>query len=206
MKPDRIILDDLLAMETDSEKFVSIMTRIDAGAVFIYPTETIYGIGGIATTAVKRKICRIKKRPPDEPLILIAGDIGVFSGLDLVFNNKAQLLADTFWPGDLTLILPASSSEQRVSVRVSDHPFIQLVAEHVREPLYSTSANMSGETYINNPDIIYDLFSKKIEMMIDGGVLPESLPSTVVDTCGEEIVILREGVVPTKRIMTVAQG
>jgi L-threonylcarbamoyladenylate synthase len=79
------------------------------------------------------------------------------------------------------------------------------MVEHVSEPLYSTSANISGEKYINDPDTIYDLFSDDIDMMIDGGKLPVSLPSTVVDASGEKIEIVREGAVKSEKILSIVE-
>lgn len=203
MRTDRFNLDDLLSMDEHSEELLTLFRKIEKGAVFVYPTETIYGLGGIATPDVKSKVFRIKKRPVESQMTLIAGDIQIFSGLNLIFNKKAKILADTFWPGYLTLILPVSDSGERIGVRVSDHSFIQLMTKYVKEPLYSTSANISGERYINDPNIIYNLFSDKIDMMVDGGVLPKSLPSTVVDPNGEELVVLREGVIPSEKIESI---
>ena len=102
------------------------------------------------------------------------------------------------------LVLAVSGSKEKMSIRVSDHPFIQMLTEYVTLPLYSTSANISGTEYINDPDAIYSIFSDKIDFMIDDGRLPESLPSTVVDVSGDEgITVIREGAVSADKIMEV---
>jgi L-threonylcarbamoyladenylate synthase len=205
MTPDRYYLDDLLSGDEGSEKLTSVIGKIKQEAVFVYPTDTIYGIGGIATPVVKRRIFLAKRRSLEHPLTLIAGDIGIFLALNLIFDKKAQVLADTFWPGDLTIILSTTGSDEKIGVRVSDHPFIQLMATHLQEPLFSTSANISGEKYINDPDTIYDLFFDDVDMMIDGGKLPVSLPSTVVDASGEKIEIVRQGAVSSEKILSIVE-
>lgn len=78
------------------------------------------------------------------------------------------------------------------------------MTEYIELPLYSTSANISGTEYISDPDVIYNVFSDKIDMMIDDGALPESIPSTVVDVSrNENIDIIREGIVSTDKIKEV---
>lgn len=201
MKPERLCLKDII--DDRSGVFRRVIAKIKRESLFVYPTETIYGIGGIATRVVKEKIFYAKIRKPENPLILIAGCLSAFSGFNFVFNKKADILAEAFWPGKLTLILPVADSKEKIGIRVSDHPFLKILANHVKQPLYSTSANISGTKYVNDPDIIYNLFSDKIDMMIDDGVLPESPPSTVVDvSCNDDVRIVRKGAVSADKIQT----
>jgi len=162
----------------------------------VYPTETIYGIGGIAVSSVKERLYKVKKRQDKSPVILIAGRLSVFSAYSVVLHKTAEKLIEAFWPGRLTLIVSVVGTGERIGIRVSDHPFIQMLSDHVALPLYSSSANMSGTEYINNPDLIYHIFSDKVDMMIDGGVLPQSLPSTVIDVSQDgKAHIVREGAI-----------
>lgn len=202
MKPERLKLKDIIDGRLAPALFERVIARINQGSLFVYPTETIYGIGGIATERVRERIVEAKRRMPENPMILIGGNLGLFSDYNLIFNRNAETLAERFWPGNVTLILPVSGSNEKMSIRVSDHPFIQMLTEYVTLPLYSTSANISGTEYSNDPDVIYSVFSDKIDMMIDDGRLPESLPSTVVDVSGiEEVKIVREGTVNAERII-----
>ena len=204
MKPDRLKLRDILDGSISPVLFERVIAQIKQGSLFVYPTETIYGIGGIATNDVKEKIYGAKRREPENPLILIGGCLSLFSNYNIVFNKNAEILAEAFWPGRLTLILPVADSKEKMSIRVSDHPFLQMMTEYVELPLYSTSANISGTEYVNDPDIIYDIFSDKIDMMIDDGVLPESSPSTVVDVSNnEDVIIVREGTISSDNIKEV---
>ena len=201
MKPERLKLKDIIDGSIAPALFERVIAQINQGSLFVYPTETIYGIGGIATGKVEEKIFDAKRRQPENPMILIGGNLSLFTDYKLVFNRNAEILAETFWPGNVTLILSVSGSEEKMSIRVSDHPFIQMLTEYVTLPLYSTSANISDTEYSNDPDVIYSIFSDKIDMIIDDGKLPESLPSTVVDVSGDEgITIIREGAVSAEKI------
>lgn len=194
MNPERLDLQELLGQGQSSVLFHQMVARINQEALFVYPTETIYGIGGIATDRVRERVLRAKKREGVNPLILIAGNREVFAGYNVIFNRHAEELAEAFWPGKLTLILPVAHTHETVGIRVSDHPFIAQLAGHVDLPLYSTSANISDTPYTNDPDTIYDLFAACMDFMVDAGVLPDAAPSTVVDVSQSAgYAIVREG-------------
>jgi L-threonylcarbamoyladenylate synthase len=193
-RAERIYFRDIAGGDDSSIIFNSMISDINNESLIIYPTETIYGIGGIASPNVEKKIFSIKKRKTGNPILLIAGSIDKFSYLNLRFNTESKKLANVFWPGHLTLILPGDISNSTVGVRVSDHPFLRLISDYVNLPLYSTSANLSGEDYCSDPDDIYDIFKDTVDLMIDYGKLPESPPSTVVDaTENKNIRVVREG-------------
>lgn len=202
MKPERLKLKDIIDGSIAPALFERMVARINQGSLFVYPTETIYGIGGIATGKVREKIFNAKRRKPENPMILIGGNLSLFSNFNLQFNRNAQILAEAFWPGKVTLVLSVSGSREKMSIRVSDHPFMQMLTEYITLPLYSTSANISDTEYCNDPDTIYSIFYNTIDMMIDDGKLHESLPSTVVDVSDHEgITVIREGVVSAENIM-----
>ena len=207
MKPERLKLKDIIGGSISPLLFGQAIAGIRQGSLFVYPTETIYGIGGIATKQVKEKIYNAKRKKQESPLILIGGCLSLFSGYNVVFNKNAEILAEGFWPGSLTLILSVADSKEKIGIRVSDHPFIQMMTEFIEVPLYSTSANISGTVYCNDPDVIYNTFWDKIDMMIDDGVLPESKPSTVVDVSRKgNIDIIREGSISADKIMEKING
>lgn len=201
LKCKRIAQNDLLMDNALSEKYQWVVSEIKEQSLFIYPTETLYGIGGAAAQRVKEKMSMAKKRPSHTPFILIAGSIHLFKPYDILFTDTANRLAACFWPGKMTLVLPRKNSDQTIGIRVSPHPVVQLLTQHVAAPLYSTSANMSGEPYVNDPDTIYNLFCHNAAFMIDNGILPRSDPSTVVAVTKDNTVsILREGVIPSGQI------
>jgi L-threonylcarbamoyladenylate synthase len=199
MAAQRILLADLLR---STDLLADVARRLDAGEVCVYPTETIYGIGGRADSdAVRLRIIAAKKRPPENPMILIAASLSSLETLDLVFPDAARRLAAEFWPGNLTLVLPSRKQAQPIGVRVSDHPFIAALGAHLNVPVFSSSANYSGEPYVGAPDTLYKLFRDSVDFMVDAGELPKSLPSTVVNVSADSVVtVLREGAIPTEHV------
>ncbi|MBD3421557.1 MAG: threonylcarbamoyl-AMP synthase [Chitinivibrionales bacterium] len=182
--------------------------RLAEGATIIYPTETIYGIGGRGNSeGVKSRILAAKKRPLAQPMILIAGSRHVFDALQLAVPQPATRLADAFWPGYLTLVVPGRAEKQFIGIRVSPHRFLRTLAQSCSFPLFSTSANISGDAYVNDPDAIYTQFRNRVDYMIDAGPLPASKPSTVVKINRDNgVEILREGEIAGEDIKRVVAG
>lgn len=200
---ERIGLASLLTGKSSDTAMRALAQRVAAGEVFIYPTETVYGIGGRAdSAAVEQRIRFVKDRRKSSPFILLADAVECFQALDLLFPPKAMLLARKFWPGKITLVVPYANGGGDVGIRVSDHPFVTAFGKCLALPLFSTSANVSDCPYVNDPDAIFAAFSGKVDFMIDAGMLPESLPSTVVRVDNNDSVsILRDGKVPAEFIM-----
>jgi L-threonylcarbamoyladenylate synthase len=200
----RIYLNLLIKNPRSSKAFSNLAKRIEAGEVFVYPTETIYGIGGRGDRkAVRDRIIKAKLRKPENPMILLAGNKKVFERLGIVFPAAGAFLARKFWPGQLTLVLPSRKQKEFIGVRVSDHPFIKKLYGKLSVPVFSTSANLSGRPYVNSPDEIFSTFAGKVDFMVDAGRLPPSPPSTVVKVINDKkIEVVREGAVSVKEILT----
>jgi Sua5/YciO/YrdC/YwlC family protein len=202
---DIIALDAVLKGHDADNNLKGICDRIDAGDVFIYPTETIYGIGGRADKdEVRQRILKAKKRKLDHSMIILAGKKETFSQCNVDFPPAAKKLSNHFWPGFLTLVLPIKNEKETLGVRVSNHPFIQAIFTKIHMPIFSTSANISGTEYKNNPEEIYSIFSHGADFMIDAGKLPPSPPSTVVSVSRDNTVtIVREGAISREEIGSV---
>jgi L-threonylcarbamoyladenylate synthase len=200
---ERIQLSELFDGPHASKILAEVVNRIEAGEIFVYPTETIYGIGGRADSeAVKKRIIKAKVRKPENPMIMLSGNKHFFDDFGIDFPKAGQLLAGHFWPGQLTLVVPFRNKKGTVGVRVSDHPFITKLYEHLKVPVFSTSANISGQPYENDPDEIFDLFESKVDFMVDAGVLPPSPPSTVVNVIDDKkIEVVREGAIEAKELL-----
>jgi L-threonylcarbamoyladenylate synthase len=195
MKTDRIKLERLLEPQGE-DLLKQVASDIKQGAVFVYPTETIYGIGGNTELAfVNEKIFNAKRRPGENPLIHLAGKQEVFSSLLDHAPLVARFLADTFWPGLLTIIVSTDEIQSGVAIRFSGHPFLIKLFGFLDFPIFSTSANVSGATYNPDPDYIYEIFKNEVDFMIDGGLLPPSAPSTVVKIDSDKCIkVIREGI------------
>ncbi len=164
------------------------------GGVVLYPTETLYGLGGRATDPRSaQRIAALKGRPP--------GGLIVLATAPPLDQPVARALAAAFWPGPLTLVVPGwpglppavLGPDGTVAVRPPLHPAaVALVA--ALGPITSTSANRSGEPPLLDPA---DL-QLEVDAVIDVGVLPESPPSTIVR--GDSGAVLRAGALPVERV------
>jgi L-threonylcarbamoyladenylate synthase len=206
-KPERIPLNSLLLSPRGRQKLKEIAFAARKGALFVYPTETIYGIGGLYNVkGVKDRLSHAKHKDPRQHFILIASQRSVFKRLPIIFMPSAEKLARKFWPGPLTMVLPSGSAEEGFAIRISDHPFIKAFFDYVDQPLFSTSANISGKEYINDPEVIFTCFAGKIDFFIDAGRLLQSRPSTVVRIETDNTVnIIREGEIPVRNILSALQ-
>lgn len=207
MQTERISLGNLM-QSSGTARLCEIALAIDQGAIFVYPTETIYGIGGNTLhLLVKDRIFIAKNRPVENPMISIASKRETFSSLSIEMSSVAQYLANAFWPGLLTIVVPSKENPLGISIRVTDHPFIVRLSEYLPVPLYSTSANLSGEAYNPDPDKIFKQFEGKVDFMIDAGFLPPSAPSTVVRiTSDGTVTVLREGAISRSAIDAVLES
>ena len=175
----------------------------------VYPTETFYGLGGHPEIPeAVEKIYRIKGRDFRKPLPLIAADLGAVLKTVAVWTTAAERLAAAFWPGPLSLVLPASSTfppelhahTGMVSVRISSHLVSQLLAAEVGGVLIATSANLSGQSPSRRPEALPLILVSQVDGIIDSGETAGQAPSTVVDVTAVPAQLLREGAIPWQAI------
>ena len=161
------------------------------------PTDTVYGLaaGAEHAEAVER-IYSLKDRPSDKSLQLLVPDGEWLERLGMP-SADARLLARRYWPGPLTIVVPSASGT--IGLRV---PANGLALKLLRRtgPLAATSANRSGEQTPSDVESIRELFGDTVDVYVDGGVI-DGVASTVVDTTGPEIVVVREGAVSASEIM-----
>ena len=184
------------------------ITHLHAGGVLAYPTETVYGFGTALDHGSVETLVRLKRRPPGKPfLILIDGSV-MLDRLGLHLTPSAARLAARHWPGPLTLVLPGGERrvpqrlrgpEGGVAVRWTPHPELSRLISAYGEPITSTSANRPGvlpamraaEIVAQWPDAIV----RGTLRVLDGGLIPDSLPSTVVDCTGRLPRVIRPGAI-----------
>lgn len=184
---------------------------IKSGGLCAFPTETVYGLGADAfnPSAVKR-IYEAKGRPSDNPCIVHISDISQLDDLASEVPKQARLLADAFWPGPLTIILPKSEKIPRetsgglptVAIRFPSHPVARLLIERCKTPVAAPSANASGKPSTTKAShVAYDM-DGKIEVILDAGPSEYGLESTIITFYGETR-ILRPGSVTKSAIEAV---
>ena len=183
------------------------------GGVVVYPTETVYGIGCIPSDPdAAQRICELKGRA-DKPLPLICADIKAARKV-VEMTPEAEKLATKFWPGPLTMVLPAKvkysmwvqRGAKTLGVRVSPYPMAQKLAKEAGGVIVSTSANISGDEPAKSADEAKKIFGNKVDIILDGGPSPGVESSTVVDLSGEEVWLLRKGPVSGDEIMAALRG
>jgi len=177
---------------------------LEKGSILAYPTETFYGLGvKFDIEDSLRKLYEVKQRPKDKAMPLIIGNKELLTLIAESANPKALLLMERFWPGPLTLILPAkgnissyiTAGTGRVAVRIPGESFALYIAKRANFPITATSANPAGMPPAKDAEIVINYFGDKIDLLIDGGPSRVDMPSTIVDVTGEEIKILREGAI-----------
>lgn len=175
------------------------------GGLVAFPTETVYGLGADAThpEAVAR-LYRAKGRPSFNPLIAHVPDLAAAERIAL-FNPLARRLAEAFWPGPLTLVLPkapgcavaelATAGLDTVAVRIPAHPLAQAVLRALGRPVAAPSANRSGHVSPTTAAHVAGDLSGRIDLIVDGGPVAVGIESTIVGCVGEP-VLLRPGGLP----------
>jgi L-threonylcarbamoyladenylate synthase len=180
-----------------------------AGGLVAFPTETVYGLGADATNGrAVALLYEAKGRPAFNPLIAHVLDLQAAKALAR-FNSDATRLAETFWPGPLTLVLPkaagcpvaalAVAGLDSIAVRVPNHAVAQEILERFGKPVVAPSANRSGHVSPTAAEHVLADLRGRIDLIIDGGSTPVGVESTIVG-CLEEPMLLRPGGVPREAI------
>ena len=189
----------LKASEESINKAVVILKN---GGVVGLPTETVYGLGANAFDSLAvEKIFEAKGRPKDNPMIVHVADIEDVYSLVKVFPEKAKLLAEKYWPGPLTIIMPKSDKVpmrtsgglDTVAIRMPSHPVMRDVIKKSGFPIAAPSANLSGSPSPTNAKYVFDDMDGRIQLIIDGGDCEVGLESTVITLAGEKPRLLRPG-------------
>jgi L-threonylcarbamoyladenylate synthase len=184
-----------------------------SGGLVAFPTDTVYGVGALAfDRRAVESIYTAKDRPVEKAIPVLIGDMLDLGKVCLEIPGIALKLADRFWPGPLTLVIPkhpelseAVSAGSTVGVRIPDHPVaLDLLCR--TGPMAVTSANLSGQPSPNSALEVYTQLGGRIALILDGGLTPGGIPSTVVDCTGGKPQILRVGPIPNNDILAVIES
>ena len=191
-----------------------------ASGTIVYPTDTVYGLGANACDSIAvEKIFQIKNRHHSKPLPVLVRNLAWAKELAYITPRQEKYLAN-IWPGQVTVILPrrehlsvlTTANGMTVGLRVANSPFLDKLLAKLGYPLTATSANLSGEEASNDiSKVVAELETsnrpfgssailttsqtqgRQPNLVIDAGILPKSLPSTVLDLTSDEPKILRVG-------------
>ena len=193
----------------DERKLMVAARLLREGRLVAFPTETVYGLGADALNAgAVRRIFEVKGRPADNPLIVHIADMEWLGKLARRVPETALTLARRFWPGPLTLVLPAEDRVpavtrgglDTVAVRMPAHPVALRLIELAERPVAAPSANISGRPSPTDAGHVVEDFYGRIECIVDGGPTPIGVESTVLDLTGERPVLLRPGGLPLEEV------
>ncbi|MDX2307229.1 MAG: L-threonylcarbamoyladenylate synthase [Hyphomicrobium sp.] len=188
---------------------------IRAGQLVAMPTETVYGLAADATDgeAVAR-IFAAKGRPSFNPLIVHVPDLAAASELG-GFDDTARRLAERFWPGPLTLVVPrapgcpvtelATAGLDTIALRAPSHPVARALLAAAGRPLAAPSANRSGHVSATTATHVAADLEGRVAAILDGGVAPHGIESTIVGFDGDDVVLLRPGAISVEVIEAIVE-
>lgn len=182
------------------------------GGIVVMPTETVYGLACNALDAsAVRKVFEIKGRPSENPLIVHLADFSDLKKVAVDWPKEAEILAENFWPGPLTMVLKKKSGVpdettaglDTVAVRVPQHPVARELIRISECPLAAPSANVFMALSATSADHIAPEIDIEVPIILDGGQCAIGLESTVIDLTESVPVILRPGGIPRSEIQRV---
>lgn len=184
--------------------------RLRAGGMVAFPTETVYGLGADAfSDAAVEGVFRLKGRPERNPLIVHVADIAMARAAVSAWPDEAQLLAQRYWPGPLTLVVPkadvvpprVTAATSTVAVRCPDHPLTLALLRAFGRPLVGPSANPSGRVSPTAADHVRAYFASRQVLVLDGGACRAGIESTVLSLADPSLpVVLRPGVISVSEL------
>ena len=186
---------------------------IRAGGVAAVPTDTLYGLAADPfNAAAVKKLFRIKRRPENMPILLLVDSLQRMENLVARTPEGFRSLAARFWPGPLTMILPARPGVPRavtagsgtVAVRLPRSALIRSLVRLARRPLTGTSANLSGRAGGRSADEADRQLGALLDLLLDAGPAKRALPSTIVDLSGRAPRVVRSGAIPAAAILQAA--
>lgn len=186
----------------DRENLADALAALKRGEAIVFPTETLYGLGADALNfSAVEKIFQLKGRNPDNPLPVLVADRAMLNYLVGEVTPLAEKLMAHFWPGPLTLVLPARNDIPRplvnrqggIGVRLSSQPIATELVRLLGHPLTATSANPSGQPGAHTVLEAKNYFSAKITSYVDGGALTSPTGSTVAAVEKDKLRIIRAG-------------
>lgn len=190
----------------------SAIALLKEGEIIAFPTDTVYGLASDAFHAPGIiKLFEAKGRESNKAISILIGSKEQVKMITGHMTKMAKKLTEKFWPGGLTVIVPRKesipeliSTTKNIGIRMPDHP-IALDLLRAFGPLATTSANLSGGSNPQSAIDVFDQLNGRIPLILNGGVCPGGIPSTVVDCTGEKPVVLRVGAISEKDILAAAK-
>ncbi len=180
---------------------------LNHGGLVAFPTDTVYGLAALPfKDEYVEGLFSAKGRNNSRAIAILIGDLKDLWQVVDHFDKVPARLAESFWPGPLTLVVPklaglpeALSQDGTIGVRMPNHPFALSLLRQIG-PLAVTSANISGQENANTADEVYRQLNGRVHLVLDGGRTMGGQPSTVVNCLTPGLTILREGPISRKEL------
>jgi L-threonylcarbamoyladenylate synthase len=196
--------------ETPNPQFIRYAASwLNRGAVVAIPTDTLYALAADPVNlAAVEQIFRVKGRPDSRALPILINSIKHAAILARELPDNFFRLAETCWPGPLTIVVDASNrlplkvtaNTGRVALRWPNHEVVRRLIDEIGVPLTGTSANLSGSPTCESGEEVFRQLGDRIPVILDAGETPDMLPSTIVELRGDHWCIGRQGAVPAEVI------
>ncbi len=196
-------------LEVTDEQIEHAVVLLGAGKLVAFPTETVYGLGADASNvAAVRKVFAAKQRPVDHPLIVHLADMAGMKHWASVVPREAWLLAEAFWPGPLTIVLPRAphvpdvltGGQTTVALRVPSHPIARRLLNAFDGAIVAPSANRFGRLSPTTAAHVREELGDAVDLILDGGPCRIGIESTIVALQNGRAAVLRPGAVTAKQI------
>lgn len=207
MKSDHLHTAVLDAKQPDAlHQAVAILRQ---GGLVAFPTDTVYGLGALVwNESSVAQIYWAKERPAEKAIPVLLAGLDQVGLLAEQAPDAVKLLAGRFWPGPLTMVIPCgahvpaivTAGTRTVAVRVPDHPVALHLFALAGQPMAVTSANRSGHASLLTAQQVMEQLAGRIDAVVDGGVCPGGVPSTVLDLTAAPARILRQGPVTAQQL------
>ena len=192
----------------------AIVAHLRRGGLIAYPTETVYGFGSLVRDDALGRLALLKSRDVAKPFLLLVREAADIAELE--WSESAQKLANAFWPGALTLALRARgdlpprilSDNRTVAVRATPHEGVRALLQALGEPITSTSANTPGDPPASSRsavESVLEALGATDVLVLDGGQLAPSAPSTLVDCSQEPPRVVRPGAITVEALTQVVE-
>lgn len=201
--------------EPEADLIGKAVEYLHAGHVVAYPTETFYGLGvDYRNERAIKRLYELKRRDPSLPISLLIADMDMLKVAVKNIPETVRPLIRAFWPGPLTICLPAAASVSKslttntgkIGVRLSSHPVAAALVRHFGHPITTTSANLSGYPPSLEVRHVQKFFEDRIDCIIAAGECHGTKGSTVVDISDETMAIIRDGTTPADDVIKCFQG
>ena len=188
------------------------ITILKQGGIVACPTDTVYGMGAaINIESAVERVFQIKGRPHSRALPILLAEKYQIAEVAKIVPPLARRLADRFFPGALTIVLPKADSvsnivtggRKTIAIRIADHPIPIAVVRGLGVPIVGTSANLSGSPSALTAEEVRAQLGDRVDMIINGGKCPGGWESTIIDLSGETPRILRQGPISMEELKKV---